>query len=96
MQVPFNDSWVEIDANTHYTLVVPDFIYRGGDGYQVPKDRPASRPGSELKYLVLDAIIRAQAEGRPIGVPVDSANPRIEVHKALIAQCFSRNSAFNQ
>jgi hypothetical protein len=42
----------------------------------MPQDRPASRPGSELKYLVLDAIINAQAQGRPIGVPVDPSNPR--------------------
>jgi len=76
MQVPVNDGWREIDADTEYTLVVPDFLYRGGDGYQLPQDRPVSRPGSELKYLVLDAIFRAQAEGRKIGEPVDAANPR--------------------
>ena len=50
-------------------------------------------PGSELKYLVLDAILRAQAEGRGIGVPVDPARPRIEIHDAAAAQCFGRNHA---
>ena len=93
--MPVNDDWQEIDADTEYTLVVPDFLYRGGDGYKLPQDRPVSRPGSELKYLILDAIFRAQAEGRAIGIPVDPANPGIEVHEALNAQCFSRNSAQN-
>jgi len=76
LQVPNDGGWQEIDAGKDYTLVVPDFLYRGGDGYQLPKDRPASRPGSELKFLVLDAIVRAQAEGRAVGSLPDPANPR--------------------
>jgi hypothetical protein len=59
--------------------VVPDFLYRGGDGYAFPQDRDASRPGSELVYLVLDAIMQAQAERRAIGAPVDPDNPRIVI-----------------
>jgi 2',3'-cyclic-nucleotide 2'-phosphodiesterase (5'-nucleotidase family) len=92
MQVPSDAGWQEIDKDKEYTLVVPDFLYRGGDGYQLPKDRPASRPGSELKYLVLDAIVRAQAEGRSIGTAVDPGNPRIEVHEDSVAQCFRGNA----
>ena len=76
LQVPVDNGWAEIEANQEYSLVVPDFLYGGGDGYRVPKDRPASRPGSELKYLVLDAILNAQAEGLKIGKPVDPADPR--------------------
>ena len=76
LQLPMDDGWQEIDADKDYTLVVPDFLYRGGDGYELPKDRPTSRPGSELKYLVLDAIVRAQAEGRAVGALPDPANPR--------------------
>ncbi|MDH3613339.1 MAG: 5'-nucleotidase C-terminal domain-containing protein [Gammaproteobacteria bacterium] len=91
LQVPVDDGWQEIEADAEYTVVVPDFLYRGGDGYELPKDRPVSRPGSELKYLVLDAMIRAQAEGRAIGTPVDPTKPRIEVHEALAAQCFGGN-----
>ena len=68
--------WQEIEANTIYSLVVPDFLYNGGDGYQLPRHRPASKPGSELKYLVVDAIIRAQAEGRAVGSLPDPGNPR--------------------
>ena len=76
LQVPGEAGWQEIEADTQYSLVVPDFLYRGGDGYALPQDPPASKPGSELKYLVLDAIVRAQAEGRVVGALPDSANPR--------------------
>lgn len=76
MQVPANGGWAEIEPGHEYSLVVPDFLYRGGDGYALPQDPPASRPGSELKYLVLDAILRAQAEGRKVGALPDPANPR--------------------
>jgi 2',3'-cyclic-nucleotide 2'-phosphodiesterase (5'-nucleotidase family) len=76
LQVPVDNGWAEIEAETEYDLVVPDYLYSGGDGYQIPRDRPASRPGSELKYLVLDAILKAQAEGLKIGKPVEMANPR--------------------
>jgi len=76
LQVPVGGGWQEIISEKEYTLVVPDFIYKGGDDYQLPQDRPVSRPGSELKYLVLDAIVRAHANGRKIGEPVDRVNPR--------------------
>ena len=78
LQVPMSDGWQEIDPQREYTLVMPDYLFGGGDGYQVPEHRKntASRPASELKYLVLDAIVRAQAAGIAIGEPVDPANPR--------------------
>lgn len=77
-----------IGGSQGYYLVVPDFLYGGGDGYQIPKDRFASRPGSELKYLVLDAIIMAQAQGRRIGGQWMRLNPRyVELGLARV-QCF--------
>ena len=76
LQLPGEADWTEIETDTVYTLVVPDFLYGGGDGYELPKHRQASRPGSELKYLVLDAIVVAQAEGRAVGVNPDPDNPR--------------------
>jgi len=76
LQVPASESWREIEPDGEYSLVVPDYLYGGGDGYALPQDRPASRPGSELKYLVLDAIIKAQAAGQAIGALPDPANPR--------------------
>ena len=70
-------------------MVVPDYLYRGGDGYRIPQDRPVSRPGSELVYLVLDAVINAQAEGRKIGALVDPTNPRIVILQDSIQACWS-------
>ncbi|NCF14113.1 MAG: hypothetical protein GWP62_02305 [Gammaproteobacteria bacterium] len=76
LQVPTEGGWSEVDEKREYTVVVPDFLYGGGDGYELPKDRFASRPGSELKYLVLDAILRAQGLGQAVGVPVTEENRR--------------------
>ena len=78
LQVSAADGWEEIRAERDYVLVIPDFLFRGGDGYELPEHRKASasRPGSELKYLVLDGIIRAQAAGEAIGAAVDPDNPR--------------------
>lgn len=89
LQVPTDTGWQEINAGKDYTLVVPDFLYRGGDGYELPKERPVSRPGSELKYLVLDAIVRAQAQGRAVGALPDLANPRYVELGPDRAWCFA-------
>jgi 5'-nucleotidase / UDP-sugar diphosphatase len=88
LQVPADSGWTEIGANEVYDLVVPDFLYGGGDGYQIPKDRPASRPASELKYLVLDAVLAAQARGLKIGIAIGPLNRRY--HELLDARerCF--------
>jgi 2',3'-cyclic-nucleotide 2'-phosphodiesterase (5'-nucleotidase family) len=88
LQVPANGEWLEIEADRKYSLVVPDFIYGGGDGYQIPKDRPASRPASELKYLVLDAVLAAQAEGLEVGVAIDSQNRRFHELREGKQPCF--------
>ena len=89
LQVPVDDDWTEIDPDKLYDVVVPDYLYRGGDGYRIPPDRPVSKRGSELKYLVLDAILRAQAEGRGIGEPVDPENPRFVRVGPSRAECWS-------
>jgi 5'-nucleotidase len=88
MQVPVEDGWQEIDGNQEYSIVAPDYLMGGGDGYKFPADRRRSRPGSELKYLVLDAIIRAQAVGTSIGESVDPDNPRIAFLAAGTTDCF--------
>ena len=89
LQVPADGSWQEIDAERKYTLVVPDFLYRGGDGYELPQEPPASRPGSELKYLVLDAILRAQGMGEAVGEPVTRDNRRIHRLSEPGERCFN-------
>jgi 5'-nucleotidase len=88
LQVPVNDGWQEIDPDKEYVLVVPDFLFGGGDGYDIPKDRFASRPGSELKYLVLDAILGAQGQGEAVGVPVTNDNRRYHQLREGKQPCF--------
>ncbi len=88
LQVPTEEGWQEISADTEYSIVVPDYLYRGGDGYDIPKDRPASPPGSELKYLVLDAILAAQARGETIGAAVSPDNPRYHELRDSQERCF--------
>jgi 2',3'-cyclic-nucleotide 2'-phosphodiesterase (5'-nucleotidase family) len=88
LQVPEGNGWQEISAGREYSVVVPDFLYRGGDGYSFPSRIEASRPGSELVYLVLDAIINAQAEGRAIGKDVDPADPRIVILESPDDDCW--------
>ena len=88
LQVPDADEWQEIKTDEEYRLVVPDFLYGGGDGYDIPKDRPASRPASELKYLVLDAVLAAQAQGLKVGVAIDNANRRYHELREGKEPCF--------
>jgi len=89
LQVPDGDGWKEIEADREYVVVVPDFLYGGGDGYDIPKDRFASRPASELKYLVLDAILRAQGLGKPVGEPVTPENRRHHSLREGKEPCFN-------
>ena len=88
LEVPVENGWAEIEDDKEYSLVVPDFLYGGGDGYRVPGDRPASLPGSELKYLVLDGILAATAEGMPVGVAVDASNRRFHELREGKEACF--------
>ena len=88
LQVPMDGGWSEIEENKVYDLVVPDFLYGGGDGYQIPKDRPASRPGSELKYLVLDAVLAAEARGLKVGVAIGPLNRRYHELRESMEPCF--------
>ncbi len=88
LQVPADEGWREIEAEAEYRVVVPDYLYGGGDGYRVPKERPATPPGSELKYRVLDAIISAQAAGEKVGARVDPANPRFYELSETKPRCF--------
>ena len=79
LQVPDAENWKEIEDDTVYSVVASDFLFGGGDGYQYPQDGRASQRGSELRYLVLDAIVRSQAEGQAVGAEVDPDNPRIVI-----------------
>jgi 5'-nucleotidase len=90
MQVPVDGGWKEIAADADYVMVVPDFLYGGGDGYQMPTGRKASRAGSELKYLVLDAVLRAQGLGETVGTPVDPMNPRVMELGPNVFECFGQ------
>lgn len=78
LQVPGDAGWQEITPRRQYSLVMPDFLYQNNDGYVVPDSlkKPESRIGAELKYLVLDAVIRAQQQGHKVGQAVDPSRPR--------------------
>jgi 2',3'-cyclic-nucleotide 2'-phosphodiesterase (5'-nucleotidase family) len=78
LQVPGNGSWAEIDKDGRYTLILPDFIFGDRDGYVMPaaSRATASSLGPELKYLVVDAIVKAQFINEPVGEAVDPARPR--------------------
>lgn len=89
LQVPADEGWQEISADAGYSVVVPDYLYRGGDGYDIPKDRPATPPGSELNYLVLDAILDAQARGETIGAAVTAETRRFHELRDSEERCFS-------
>jgi 2',3'-cyclic-nucleotide 2'-phosphodiesterase (5'-nucleotidase family) len=89
MQVPSDDGgWTEIEPDKAYSVIVPDFLYGGGDGYDFSQARDVSRPGSELKYLVLDAVIRAQAAGQKVGAELDPTNPRFALLQQGKDACF--------
>lgn len=89
LQVPQADgTWREIDRDRDYLVVASDYLLRGGDGYEFPDYRERSRAGSELKYLVLDAVVRAQAQGEKVGAPVDPDNPRIAFVAEDAEACF--------
>ncbi|MDX1507484.1 MAG: 5'-nucleotidase C-terminal domain-containing protein [Woeseiaceae bacterium] len=88
LQLPADDGWQEISPGTDYDVVVTDFLWRGGDGYTWPAGRKASRAGSELKYLVLDAVMAAQASGQRVGEEVDPLNPRIVILDESRRECW--------
>lgn len=88
MLVPVEEGWQEIEPGTAYTVVAPDFIFRGGDGYDFSKARDVSKPGSELKYIVLDAVIRPQAAGQTVGSAIDADESRITMLEIGRLQCF--------
>ncbi|HSD69705.1 MAG TPA: 5'-nucleotidase C-terminal domain-containing protein [Woeseiaceae bacterium] len=86
--VPAGEGWAEIESGRDYLLVAPDYIYRGGDGYDFSRARDVSRPGSELQYLVLDAILNAQAKSEAVGAAVDPAERRIAFLEEGETACF--------
>ena len=89
MQVPAeNGTWQSIDPDRAYTAVVGDYIYRGGDGYDFSAARDVSLPGSELKYLVLDAVVRAQAGGEKIGFELTPDKTRFMLLPAGADTCY--------
>ena len=78
LQVDNTDGWTEIDSQQNYSLIMPNFIFGDRDGYTMPPGarETASPLGPELKYLLIDAIVKAQFENKTVGAEVDPANPR--------------------
>ena len=78
LQVDSTNGWTEIEPQQTYSVILPNFIYGDRDGYTIPPGarETASLPGPELKYLLIDAIVKAQFENKTVGAEVDPANPR--------------------
>ncbi len=93
LEVPGESGWQSIDDDAEYSVVVSDYVYGGGDGYSFPEGAVASPAASELKYLVLDAIMAAQARGEKVGAPVDPQNPRIVILEGPGQACFPAEAA---
>jgi 5'-nucleotidase len=90
LQVPIPEGgWQEIEPDKAYSVVAPDFLYRGGDGYDFSKARDVSRPGSELIYLVLDAIINTQATGGKVGESFNVDDARFALLRDGQTVCFN-------
>lgn len=87
LQLPDGRAWAPIEGERDYLVVAPEYLVGGGDGYDFPKGR-ASKPGSELRYLVLDEIVAAQARGEAVGEPVDPDNPRIAFAPEPGGRCY--------
>jgi 5'-nucleotidase len=79
LQINNADGWTEIDSQKIYSVILPNFIFGDRDGYTMPSGarEAASPPGPELKYLLVDAIVKAQFENKAVGAEVDPANPRL-------------------
>jgi 5'-nucleotidase len=88
LQVPAPGGWLEIDDDSVYVVVAPDFIVRGGDKYDFSEALHTSPASAELKYLVLDGIVRATAEGEKIGTA--SAGQRYVKLAAGEDACFAQ------
>ena len=91
LQVENTDGWTEIDSQQDYSLILPNFIFGDRDGYTMPPAarETASPPGPELKYLLVDAIVKAQFENITVGVEVDPENPRYVQLDAYRDVCWS-------
>jgi 5'-nucleotidase/UDP-sugar diphosphatase len=60
-------------AKAAYTVVLPDFLASGGDGYIIFKDKPIVKTGSPLRELLVSTIrqrgtIDAKVEGRIVRI----------------------------
>jgi len=90
MQVPVDGQWQDIEDDRTYTVVAPEYLVNNNDGYDFSKAMNVSPAGSELKYLVLDAILEAQSEGRMVGAATDPASPRFAQLRAGQDACFAQ------
>jgi len=88
LELPSESGWSGISPDAEYLVVAPEYLVGGGDGYRFPEGREPSRPGSELKYLVIDAILSATARGEAVGEAIDPENPRIAFAAEPGVDCF--------
>ena len=58
-----------LEPGKSYVTAITDFMASGGDGYEVFKNKPATRTGSPLRELIVDAVrqrgkLAARTDGR--------------------------------
>lgn len=93
LEVERDGEWRPIDPEADYSLVAPDYLYNGGDGYDFSAARDATPPGSELKYRVVDAIVEAQKFGKAVGAPVNRDAPRVDILHDSGDTCFETRTS---
>jgi 2',3'-cyclic-nucleotide 2'-phosphodiesterase (5'-nucleotidase family) len=66
-----------LDMSRSYTVAITDFMYSGGDGYDMFANKPAVNTRLPLRELIIDTIRRkgvidAKIDGRMVRIKKDA------------------------
>lgn len=72
LRVQRGEQWVPVEADSVYSVAVPDYLMGGGDGYTFHQSAERTLPpGPELRLIAFEALANAFARGQAIA-------PRVE------------------